>query len=265
MSQESEKTYTSSRTWTCKTVTGGQRASLRQEALKGWDQAHYESCTVNVVGAGGIGGEVIEGLAQKGMGTIHVSDPDTVAVTDLNRQKVTDAQVFKNKAKSVCHTVSQRGFLGSTLVAHPVVGQDVDLDSVQPHVIFVGVDLKFPGTRLHFCGEAWRRNIPLVVSAVSADASLGYVFVQEGQGACWACALKPEQQTASAAVCPGVPAAIDILKVMAGISLYAIDTVLMARPRDWNYRMLSLSMGDFGRGSWIRRRKDCPVCGQAKP
>ena len=61
-------------------------------------------------------------------------------------------------------------------------------------------------------------------------------------------------------LCPGVPAVKDILKVMAGIVLYAVDTLVMERPRLWNYRdvLLDGSIPDAVRT--ITRRPECPLC-----
>ena len=41
---------------------------------------------VIVFGAGGVGGAAIEALARAGVGTLHVVDPDTVSVSNINRQ-----------------------------------------------------------------------------------------------------------------------------------------------------------------------------------
>lgn len=101
--------------------------------------------------------------------------------------------------------------------------------------------------------------------AVSTDADYGYVFVQEPGRACWACAMKPEQTAsdddADQRRCPGVAASIDIIKTLAGVALYAVDTLIMDRPRDWNYRVISLSRSDFGGSCRVGPRDDCPVCG----
>lgn len=43
------------------------------------------SC-VAVFGVGGVGGYTVEALARSGVGTIHLIDNDTVALTNLNRQ-----------------------------------------------------------------------------------------------------------------------------------------------------------------------------------
>ncbi len=55
-------------------------------------------------------------------------------------------------------------------------------------------------------------------------------------------------------------ASIEILKVMAGIALYAVDSLLMPRPRPWNYKEVFLDgSGDGARV--IAARPNCRLCG----
>ena len=50
------------------------------------DQLSFLRARVGVVGCGGIGGYVVEGLARLGIGTIVVADPDSFDESNLNRQ-----------------------------------------------------------------------------------------------------------------------------------------------------------------------------------
>jgi hypothetical protein len=61
--------------------------------------------------------------------------------------------------------------------------------------------------------------------------------------------------------CPGTPAIADILQAMGALAIYAVDTLLMERPRTWNYRRLSLSDAAQDGGSWIAPREACRCCG----
>jgi len=53
-------------------------------------------------------------------------------------------------------------------------------------------------------------------------------------------------------------ASIEILKVVAGIALYAVDSLLMPRP--WNYKALFLDRGQDGHRT-IHQRPRCSLCG----
>lgn len=57
---------------------------------------------VTVFGAGGVGGNCIEALSRCGIGNIHITDPDTVSLSNLNRQcAATKEYVGKFKVDSM--------------------------------------------------------------------------------------------------------------------------------------------------------------------
>ncbi len=59
----------------------------REELLLGRDaMARLAAARVIVFGVGGVGGAAFEALLRGGVGEIHVVDPDTVALSNLNRQ-----------------------------------------------------------------------------------------------------------------------------------------------------------------------------------
>ncbi len=250
------------REWRCANPLTGVRVSDRQERVPGWDQARLARAKVLLVGAGGLGGELGAGMVRKGIGILLIADPGVVDPPDLNRQLFELRSLFRNKAVEGCRLLSRRGFLGTKLIAYPLTVQDLDLTQLRPDVVVCAVDNLIPSTRKELSATCHRLKILCVFTAVSTDADHGYVFIQVPDGACWACAFRPEAVTQPATVgCPGVPATIDILKLISGIGLYAVDTLLMDRQRDWNYRSVSLGRGGFGAGLIVARRIDCPVCG----
>lgn len=103
------------REWRCRTLRTQARVSARQERIAGWDQAKLAGASILVAGAGGIGGEIVEGLVQKGAGDVHVADFDTVSPTNLNRQKFIPSDLWRNKALRLARGMSFRGFLGTRL------------------------------------------------------------------------------------------------------------------------------------------------------
>lgn len=61
--------------------------------------AKIQKAAVAIVGAGGLGGYVIEMLARMGVGSITIIDSDTIDATNLNRQLLTnEANLHKVKA-----------------------------------------------------------------------------------------------------------------------------------------------------------------------
>lgn len=254
------------RTWRCRHVQSLARVSDRQERIAGWDQTRMRAARVLFVGAGGLGSEVVAGAVQKGLGAAHVCDHDIVEPTNLNRCFFYVRDLYRNKAESLCRNLSHRGFLGTTLSAHPCRFQDLDLESLTPDLIVGGVDNQFPETRLAIARFAHARGIPAVLMGVTTDADGGYVMAQSPGSACWACVLGPDRHPEApypSIRCPGTPASIDILKVLAGVALYAVDSLVMRRPRDWNFWTVSLARGGFGGSVSVARRSDCPLCGGA--
>lgn len=56
-----------------------------------------KNATVAVIGCGGVGGYVVECLARCGIGTIIVVDFDTIDITNLNRQIISNTNNIGNK------------------------------------------------------------------------------------------------------------------------------------------------------------------------
>lgn len=250
----------------CKSLQSAVRVSDRQERIAGWDQSAMAKMKAFLVGAGGIGGLIGLGLVKKGAGMIDICDHDTVAPENLNRQLFDDEDLFKNKAIAGCRKLSREGHQGTQLIAHPCSFQEVDLAWVNPNVVVVGVDNQIPTTRLDACRAAYARKTPAVFAAVTPDADAGYVIVQKPGEACFECIQKTAMQIErdgreSPSRCPGTPASIDILMLVAGYALYAIDSLIMNRPRNWNYVYLSLSNPEMNRGLRALRRPNCAVCG----
>jgi molybdopterin/thiamine biosynthesis adenylyltransferase len=75
----------------------------------GWEgQIHLLCSTVAVVGAGGLGGWVIEGLARMGVGRLIIIDGDTFQENNLNRQLgCTEANLGRPKAECLAERVRQ--------------------------------------------------------------------------------------------------------------------------------------------------------------
>jgi hypothetical protein len=96
----------------------------------------------------------------------------------------------------------------------------------------------------------------VIFTAVSRDADHGYVFVQDRDGTCIGC-MFPDMLNDDRYPCPGTPAIADILQTLGSLAVYALDTLLMKRPRNWNYRCVRLSDGSYDASAFISSRQDC--------
>ena len=100
------------------------------------------------------------------------------------------------------------------------------------------------------------KSIPVIFTAVSADGDFGYVFVQDRTGPCIGC-LFPDMADDDRYPCPGTPAIADVLQLIGALVVYAVDSLLMNRPRTWNYRRISLSDNASDGASLIDVRSSC--------
>jgi molybdopterin/thiamine biosynthesis adenylyltransferase len=235
----------------------------RQRRVPGFSQEALDGLTVAVIGAGGLGGVFVRGAVQKGIETLVIYDGDTVEWSNLNRQFFTPRDIGRNKAIRLAHNASRAGYMGTRLVAVPwffqaAVERGLDMPC---DIAFCGVDND--ETRVfvarHYLGQ------PIVFAAVGRDAGHGYVAVQEPGKACFACfrpqALEPKTAVAKQdGECPVDPAVIDVVGVVSMLALYAVDSLVMDRPRRWNFKHIALH-GMFPEvNAVVKKRKGCRIC-----
>lgn len=214
---------------------------------------------VVLIGCGGLGSEVGHGLVRKGVGRLTLLDFDTVELSNLPRQLFGPEDLGQNKALALARNLSRQA-TGRTLIeGHARSFQDALASGVDVNgdIAVVGVD-NHP-TRLAAAEHYLRSRIPVIYLAVDEQASRGYVFVQTSQPGepCFLCLFPDAEKDRQVHGCAG--ASIEILKIVAGIALYAVDSLLMARPRPWNYKEVFLDQGPDGHRT-IQARPSCPLC-----
>jgi len=159
-----------------------------------------EQAKIILIGAGGIGSEIAEGLFRKGIGELRIYDHDTIEMSNFQ-----DAVALEH--------------------------------NLNADIVVCGVDNN--AARVAVSKYYRKLEVPVLFIAVDYMAENGYVFVQEPGGPCFGCAF-PNCFEKKKAPCL-TPAVKDILKVVAGIDLYSIDSLLMNRKRNWNYRNVHLA------------------------
>lgn len=226
------------------------------------DQAALSRAHVALIGAGGLNGEVGHGLARKGAGRLTIFDHDVVELSNLARQQFAVEDLDQNKALALARNLARQA-TGRTLIeGHARSFQDALAAGVNvaAHVAVVGVDNN--PTRIDAARHYLGQGVPVIFLAVDVAAARGYVFVQTSRPGdpCFLCLFPDAGEDRVVHGCAG--ASIEILKIVAGVALYAIDSLLMPRPRPWNYKDVFLDgAGDGART--IGARPGCPLCGAA--
>ena len=253
---------TASVSYRCKrlnTKTNDLSVTNRQEKLTGFNQRALADARVILIGGGGLGGECAEALVRKGVGELVILDNDIVEPTNLNRQRFYKSDLYKNKAIRLARNLAKEGFLGTRISGFGLSFEDAVERGIDllGSVAIVGVDnnpARIAASRFYR-----KQGVPVIFTAVSAQADHGYVFIQEPGKACFGC-LFPHAVNDETYPCPGTPAVKDILKVVAGIVVYGLDTLLMERKRFWNYKSIVLDGSIPGADSMIGKRMNCKLC-----
>lgn len=241
------------------TSQGEASATDRQERVPGFDQAKLTNLRITMIGAGGLGSEIGEGFIRKGLGSLKILDGDEVALSNLSRQRFYKEDLYKNKALCLAKNLRKEAVKKSVIAGHPFTVQEAVEQGVD-----CSCDIAICGpdnnpARVFVSRYFYEKQIPVVFTAVSRDANHGYVFVQETGQVCFGC-LFPEALNDKTEPCPNTPAVKDILKVVAGIVLYAVDSLVMERRRNWNYRQIFL--GGFVPDilKKLERKENCVIC-----
>ena len=205
----------------------------RHTLLSGFQQERVDSTSINLVGAGGLGSEIGMALIRKGIGELNIYDGDTVTITNLTRQHFFKKDLYKPKATCLAHNLANMATNNSILRPIPMSVQEAERTGhlLRSDIAIVGVDnydARF------FCSKSFH-DVPTIFTAISPEADSGWVFLQEPGKACFGC-FAGDMLGRPARKCTG--SSIDINKVMGGLVSYVVDSLIMNRPRDWNYKRI---------------------------
>jgi len=232
--------------------------TARQELVPGFNQEVMQSSTILLIGAGGIGGEIAQGLVRKGVGILKIFDGDSVELSNLSRQRFYPDDLYKNKAASLAKNLVREGTRKTNIIAYPFMFQRAIEEKIDTSCDLVLCVPDNDETRV-FVSRYFYQKAPVVFTGLDINANTFYVFIQAPGKACFRCA-KPDATRSKRELCPNTPAIIDILKAVAGFALFAIDSTLMTRKRNWNYRQVFLCGFVPDVLKQVEKRQHCEIC-----
>ncbi|XP_068588084.1 SUMO-activating enzyme subunit 2 [Cebidichthys violaceus] len=153
------------------------------------------TCKVLVVGAGGIGCELLKNLVLTGFKHIEVIDLDTIDVSNLNRQFLfqkkhvgkSKAQVAKESVLQFCPTVNITAYHDS------IMNPEYNVEFFRKFMLVMNA-LDNRAARNHVNRMCLAADIPLIESGTAGY--LGQVTViKKGMTECYECQPKPTQKT----------------------------------------------------------------------
>lgn len=214
-----------------------------------------------IVGAGGLGSPVALYLAASGVGTVSVVDPDTVDMTNLQRQVAhTSDRVGVAKAPSARVAMLA---INPTITVHAHVAR-ADASWLNTHVptcqVVIDCSDNF-ATRQAVNAACVQHGVPLVSGSALRFSGQLMTVLPAAATPCYACAFDPshpleEQHCATQGVWAplvglvGTLQANEALKLLAGLPTAYHGGITLIEALDGSQHRMSL-----------QRKDDCPVCG----
>lgn len=226
-----------------------------------FDFAAYRAATVTLVGCGGLGTNTGLALARKGIDRLVLLDGDTVETKNLTRQLFFWNDVGRNKALRLAKHLTRHGVFPTRIQAFPYYFDEAlekGFDFSDSSALACLVDNN--PTRVELARYGLTHKIPIIYAAVSRDANQLYCAIQEPGKACFGCML-PHAVNNETYPC-NLPGIIDVLQVAAGLTAYALDTVLGGQYRSWNLKAVDLTGTLPERSVQIPKKDGCPLCGK---
>ena len=234
----------------------------RQILLDGWDidaQERLKFSNVCIIGCGGIGCTLAELLARAGVGKITLIDPDTIEMSNLQRQLAFMPQdIGFYKAETLAKRLSQvnpnvqveyvNQALTAENAAHLIEHQDLVLDGCDQFATRYLVN--------QICVEL---NVPLL--SASAIGMQGQLFMVEGDSACYACLFPPENQADESLRCADSGVLATTPNVMASLQAHHALLYLGLGQMPLRQKLLLWDGLSFKqRILAFEKDTDCPIC-----
>lgn len=165
--------------------------SLLQEVLDDQQLVNrIKNAKILLVGAGGIGCEVIKNLLLVGFTNINMIDLDTIDVSNLNRQFLFNKSHVGKSKSEIAAKVAKENFAHDDTVNiksihDSIQKQDYDVDFFKSHNLVINA-LDNRAARSHVNRMCLAADVPLIESG--SEGYLGQVFlIKKNASACYDC------------------------------------------------------------------------------
>ncbi len=232
----------------------------RHQLIGGWDQGKISSTKLLSVGAGSLGGWFDRCAVRMGLATVDILDYDRVEASNLPRQPFTVDDLGKPKAVQLKrHLLKERTNPETRINAYPYsLEKAIELGLPMNYdVAYVGVDSD--PTRAYAARLFRKQGIPVIFSGTGIDSKKGYVFIQKSNvdAPCLACMNPAIAKSEIKNGCYG--AAADVPVVLAGMAIYALESLLVDRKITWDYWEIMLPTGK-SYAMQVRNKQNCSIC-----
>jgi molybdopterin/thiamine biosynthesis adenylyltransferase len=205
-----------------------------------------QSC-VGVVGAGGLGGQVLLALARIGVGRLVVIDPDRFEESNLNRQAFARPRTL-GKPKAPAAAAALQTINPAVEVTSHHIALDADNGAALLHEVQVVVDaLDSIAARLVLAQTARQLGLPLVHGALAGfSGQVMSIFPEDpGLELVYGLPAAPEPDPGRPEAQMGVPGITPGL--IAGLQAMEVVKILLGRGRPLRKRLLfiDLEAGEF--------------------
>lgn len=252
----------------------------RTARASSWDvQIRLRRSRVLLIGVGGVGGAVAQGLVASGVGRLHCVDADTVELSNLNRQilfreneigesKVDAAVVRLRELNSDVRVTSEERW---------IAGQADVAELLEPGYDLLALCADRPQTIRRWANRACGAvGLPWVVGGYHGPIVSGSLH-GPGQGACWECVHDHDAEQAEMrlpagmtleSLAPRLPwNPVNVVSAnLTGTLLthFALAALTGAPPLKPGFRYeVNLVRMDSSMSEHITPQLDCPVCGTA--
>ncbi len=206
------------------------------DSLTPTDQIKLLETRATVIGAGGLGGYLLELLARTGIGTLVAADPETFDETNLNRQTLARTDTV-NQFKT--DTAAKALFLinpAIDIITHRVRIDPGNIDAIL-YGSHVAVDaLDNAEDRLTLQESCARQNIPMVHGAIAGFEGRVMTVYPGDQGLQLLYGHNKEEEEPSAELHLGVPAVTPAF--IASLQTMEVLKIVLNRGRPFRNQML---------------------------